>query len=67
MEIVDIVNEKDEVLGSCSKEECHEKGILHRVIISQLIDSKGNWVLVKQASDRQDAGQFTAGNGVICG
>ncbi|MCB9812938.1 MAG: NUDIX domain-containing protein [Pseudomonadales bacterium] len=60
MEIVDIVNAKDEVTGNCPKVECHEKGILHRVIISELIDSHGNWILVKQANDRQDAGQYVS-------
>ncbi len=60
MEIVDIVNEQDEVVGQASKEECHKVGLLHRTVIAELIDSQGNWILVKQASDRQDAGQFVS-------
>lgn len=60
MEIVDVVNENDEVVSSCSKDECHQKGLLHRTVISELIDSQGNWILVKQASDRQDAGQYVS-------
>lgn len=60
MEIVDVVNEKNEIVGQVSKEEAHRKGLLHRCIIAEVIDSQGNWILVKQASDRQDAGQFVS-------
>ncbi len=34
--------------------------LLHRCVVSQVIDSSGNWILVKQASDRQDAGQYVS-------
>ncbi len=60
MEIVDIINDQDEVLFQTSKEEAHQKGLLHRCIIAEVIDSQGNWTLVKQASDRQDAGQYVS-------
>lgn len=60
MEIVDIVNSQDIVIGQSSKDECHQQGMLHRTIIAELIDSQGNWILVEQASDRQDAGQYVS-------
>lgn len=60
MEMVDIVTEADEVVGQTSKEEAHKTGALHRTVIAEVINSKGEWLLVKQASDRQDAGQFVS-------
>jgi len=60
IEYVDIVNEKNEVIGKTSKQESHEKGLLHRTVVAELIGSDGKWTLVKQASDRQDAGQFVS-------
>lgn len=58
MEQVDIVDEQDNVLYSTSKQEAHEKGLLHRTVISLVIDSHDRWLLVKQASNKQDAGQY---------
>lgn len=60
MEIVDIVDENNKVIGQIAKGEAHQTGALHRCVVSQLIDSQGNWTLVKQASDRQDAGQYVS-------
>ncbi len=60
LEIVDIVNKQNQVIGRVPKEEAHQKGLLHRCIISQVIDSQGSWTLVKQASDRQDPGQLVS-------
>jgi len=60
MEIVDIVNEDDEVLYQTAKEKAHQDGLLHRCIVAEIIDSQGNWLLVQQANDRQDAGQFVS-------
>ncbi|MCA9372461.1 NUDIX hydrolase [Candidatus Woesebacteria bacterium] len=60
MEIIDIIDKKNQVLYQCSKEEAHQKGLLHACIIAEVIDSKGNWTLVKQANNRQDAGQYVS-------
>lgn len=60
MEQVDIVNEQDVVVDTVSKQEAHEKGLLHRTVIAEIINSKGEWTLVQQSSDRQDAGQFVS-------
>jgi len=59
-EQVDIVNENDDVVGIVSKQIAHRDGLLHRTVISEVIGSDGSWTLVKQASDRQDAGQFVS-------
>lgn len=60
MEYVDIVNENDEVVGKVTKQEAHEKGLLHRTVISEVIGSDTRWTLVKQSSKRQDAGQYVS-------
>lgn len=59
-ETVDIVNEQNEVIGSVSKKEAHEKGLLHKTVIAEVVGTDGRWTLVKQSSDRQDAGQFVS-------
>lgn len=60
MEYVDIVDKNDQVIGNISKEEAHQKGLLHRTVIAEVMDSKGNWLLVQQAGHKQDAGQFVS-------
>ena len=35
-EQVDIVNEENEVIGQTPKQEAHEKGLLHRCVISEV-------------------------------
>lgn len=59
-EMVDIVDKKDNVSYSTTKDNAHKNGLLHRTIIAQVIDSKGRWILVKQAQNRQDAGQYVS-------
>ncbi len=59
-EQVDVVTENNQVVGSVSKTAAHQQGLLHRCVVSQLIDSQGRWTLVQQAADRQDAGQFVS-------
>ena len=60
MEKVDIVDENNHVLHQTSKHEAHVRGVLHRTIIAEVINPKGSWILVKQASDRQDAGKYVS-------
>lgn len=60
IEYVDIVNEEGKIMSSTTKDKAHEQGLLHTTVISEVINSKGEWLLVKQASDRQDAGQFVS-------
>lgn len=57
-ERVDIINEADEIIGDMTKQEAHEKGLLHRCVLALLVTPKEEWIFVRQAADRQDAGQF---------
>jgi len=59
-EMVDIVDIQNIVLHATTKKQAHEEGLLHRTVIAELKDSKGNWIFVKQADDRQDAGQLVS-------
>jgi 8-oxo-dGTP pyrophosphatase MutT (NUDIX family) len=57
-EMVDVVNDRDEVIGSKTKREAHADGSLHRCAIGIIRKSNGDFGLVRQASERQDAGQY---------
>lgn len=59
-EHVDIVDENDNVLYSTSKKEAHEKGLLHRCVIAEVINSKGEWLLIKQSKTKQEPGKFVS-------
>lgn len=59
-EQVDIVDENENVIHVAAKSEAHEKGLLHKTVIGQIVNSKGEWLLVKQSSTRQDAGQYVS-------
>jgi len=59
-ELIDIVDSNNLVTSQNYKQIAHQEGLLHRVIIAELIDSQGNFTLVKQAADRQDPGQFVS-------
>ncbi len=59
-ELLDIVDEKENKIEVVTKREAHARGLLHKTVISEVIDSKGRWLFVKQASDRQDAGQYVS-------
>ncbi len=58
-EIIDIIDESGEVLRQAPKSEAHKHGWLHKTVIGYLRDGE-DWILVCQASDRQDAGQLVA-------
>lgn len=59
-ELIDIIDESENKIKTTTKREAHAKGLLHKTVISEVIDSKGRWLFVKQASDRQDAGQYVS-------
>jgi 8-oxo-dGTP pyrophosphatase MutT (NUDIX family) len=56
-EVVDIITEDGTVLRQVLKTEAHRHGWLHKTVIGCLKYSDG-WALVRQADDRQDAGQL---------
>lgn len=58
-ELVDIVDEQGNVLRQELKTEAHKHGWLHKTTIGYL-KYGDKWSLVRQASDRQDAGQLVA-------
>lgn len=69
-ELVDIVNEKDEVIGRAPKGEKIAKGFVSRNVAIFLADSEGNLIITRRAAskrsypDRYDAsacGNVTAG------
>ncbi len=59
-EPVDILDHNLTRINTVTKSLAHIKGLLHPVIISEVINSKGEWLLVRQASDRQDASQLVS-------
>lgn len=59
-ETVDIVDKDTKILYKTSKTKAHELGLLHKTVIAEVIDRKRRWILVKQAADRQDAGQYVS-------
>lgn len=60
MEKVDVVDEDLKILYPVDKQEAHDKGLLHPTVIAEVINSKGEWLLVKQAGHKQDPGQFVS-------
>jgi 8-oxo-dGTP pyrophosphatase MutT (NUDIX family) len=58
--MVDVVDEKNNVLYSIRKDEAHAKGLLHRTVVAEVRDNEGKIILVKQAPDRQDPGQYVS-------
>jgi isopentenyl-diphosphate delta-isomerase len=59
-EQVDIINSENEVVGTTGKSIVHRDGLLHRIVIGELVNAKGEFCFVRQASDRQDSGQFVS-------
>jgi len=62
-ELLDLVNEKDEVIGREWKYKMHEEGLLHRTVIAEVIGNKRVWTLVKQSADKQDTEQYVSAVG----
>jgi isopentenyl-diphosphate Delta-isomerase len=59
-EKVDIIDENNLVLYQTLKADAHKQGLLHRIILVEVINSKGEYLLVKQASDRQDPNKYVS-------
>ncbi len=60
METVEIVDEDFHVLYKVSKKEAHDKGLLHKCVIAEVINKKGKMMLIKPYSHKQDAGQYVS-------
>lgn len=59
-ELVDIIDENGNQLKVVAKRDAHKDGLLHKTVISEVIDSQGRWLMVRQSKDRQDAGQYVS-------
>lgn len=62
MEIFDVVNENDEVIGTATREECHsDSSLIHRAVHFALFDKKNRKVLLTQRSFKKetDPGKLT--------
>ena len=60
MEMVDIVDEKLNFLYRTSKGESHQKGSLHKCVIAEVINSKGEIMLARPRPHKQDPGQYVS-------
>jgi isopentenyldiphosphate isomerase len=56
-ELVDVVNEKDMVIGKEWKNKCHKEGIWHRVVGVLLFNSDGKMWLQKRAKHKTFQGR----------
>ncbi len=54
-EILDIVDEKDKVIGKASRAEAHQRGLIHRALSVIVLNAKGQILLQQRAADRQIA------------
>ena len=57
-EKIDVVDENGNFIEVVYKGEAHQKGLLHKTVIGAVVNSKGEWLLVKPVLGRQDAGQY---------
>lgn len=69
-ELVDIVNEKDEVVGVATREEAHKQTLLHRLIEVWFYDRRGRVLLQKRSLQKTNLPgllDFTVGGHVSSG
>lgn len=59
-EQLDVISVNNEVIGVIGKSIAHREGLLHRIVIGELINAKGEYCFVQQAGDRQDPGQYVS-------
>ncbi len=53
MEIMDIVNENDEIVGSASKKEIYEKRLLHRIVHIFIFNDRNEMALQLQGKNKK--------------
>ena len=51
-ETLDIIDEKDEVIATASREECHEKKLRHRGVQVFILNEEGDFFLQKRSSKK---------------
>ncbi len=47
-ELVDVVNEKDEVIGEAMRNQCHREGLWHRTVAVLVVNLAGDMLLQKR-------------------
>jgi isopentenyldiphosphate isomerase len=52
-EIVDTVDENDVVIGQATRQEAHDRGLLHRAVHVLAFDRTGKLILQKRAGDKE--------------
>lgn len=57
-ELVDVLDESGNLVHTVLKDQTHQDGSLHAVVIGVVIHPNGNRMVIRQTSDRQDAGQY---------
>ena len=69
VEIFDVYNRKGEICGQASREEIHQKGLWHKVVIGYIINDKLQVLLQRRSKTRQypNVWDASAGGHVICG
>ena len=60
MEMVDVVDKNLTILYQLSKTKAHKKGLLHKCVIAEVINSKSQLMLIKPYHYKQDAGQYVS-------
>lgn len=55
-EFINVIDKKGKPLFKISKEEAHERGLLHKIGATLVFNSKGEILLTRAAPDRSDAG-----------
>lgn len=51
-EILEIVNERDEVIGTAARSEIHRRGLLHRAVHIFVFDPEGNIYVQRRAASK---------------
>ncbi|HYF05554.1 MAG TPA: ElyC/SanA/YdcF family protein [Patescibacteria group bacterium] len=59
-ELVDVIDGRGNFKKVVSKKQAHLGGLLHRTVISEVIDSEGRWLLTKPSKGRQDEAQYVS-------
>jgi isopentenyl-diphosphate delta-isomerase type 1 len=52
MEFFDVVDKDDNVIGEASREDCHEKGFIHRSVMFFVFDSQGRVLVTKRTQNK---------------
>src|SRR3989344_1645943 len=57
-ELVDVVNEKDEIIGQAMKSKCHAEGLWHRISCNLIFNSEGKIWLQTRAKNINSGGKL---------